>query len=244
MKFWEARYIVPGWIFAGTIIILLRNILPIDIQDYNILISVLVGIASGLPSGLLISSIFDIIWRQFLGEGKKFINYEYFREELSKSVKDRLALLKKDTSSDSDVIYMLNTLQERLGNRDIRNRVFFAIVWDSISPRRLQERSHRRLETFHTCCGSILSFFLGFIVSISVYVFVLYKPIYELRTFLLNNCVALLAIIFFIFVLSINAFILLKQVSQHENTWMRMVIGHYRNTPENLIRRSLLENTD
>ena len=192
--------------------------------------STVIMILAGFPSGFIISAFFGIIFRYVFDDGGMFINYSGFRDSLTNLISNAIEDKNYKPSSKKSLVKFLALLK----NEKYPARVFFACIWDVNSPERLQQRSHRRLESFHTVCGIIISLFLAIMLAIIYYCV---APNMCFNAFLKTNWLIIIIGVAISLLLYIYARGLATDVGNQENTWMQLILTNYSDDPAQMVTK-------
>lgn len=231
MEFWHSRYVIPGWIFVGSIVLLSR-FLPVPMtrtvspQDPWNLVFALIGLSAGAPLGYLIYAVVEFGWRLFGGAGR-LVNRRRLRSGLLE-IYNRI-LDKEGIAESEEALLRIKAILKSA--KDFPDQALYIVFWQSHEAEDFREGCHRRWETVHVSLGIICGFLLAVTVS-----FVYACSIGSCQEYLHQNAVLLGVILLVILMLFRSAILLAREAANQENVWIELFLAKVEESPETLFK--------
>jgi hypothetical protein len=170
MEWWRTRYLLSGWVFAGTAVLLSRGLpgLTALLEHKPECIVGIIGL-SGPPLGYIVYSLF-FLFHHLRGGTGRFVDHERLRSgatRLYRQILDRSAGTPTLLGKAKRALEILEEggLKGGLNEpRAFKKWSLYTVVWHSFAPENLRNGCHRRWELFHTS-GGILT---GLVVAVAL----------------------------------------------------------------------------
>jgi len=230
MKFWSNRFLIAGWVFAGTLLLLARDLLTsVTSSDgaassTTFLGPAAVAVFAGPLLGFLINSLWELYYREMkrcclpkMGTGA--VNQRALRDWLKKEIEG----LPEEAQA------KLETLSEVLNDEDTEDRVVYTLAWWGHAAKEYREGCHRRWEVYHISHGSNLAILLAFASSL-----VWWNASSQTDSYFAANGPFLGVSAGIICVLFFLARTMRRQAVQHENAWLGCFCAYMKGKVERL----------